>query len=180
MNIQDVGGVPQDRRAGRGGAAGDAAGREPLPPRADPRFGADPGARVRWGRREQRRHGEPGPGTRSDLLVRHGGRPVLSETPEIYGGEHLLTGRAVNCQVAEKLMERVRWWEDLCPEVRREHRQQPLGREQEGGPDDDLREVLGAIAKGGTARSARSTSTGSRSARRASSSWTPPVTTLRR
>ena len=45
----------------------------------------------------------PALGAAVDLLVRHGGTDVLSETPEIYGGEHLLTRRAVSVAVADKL-----------------------------------------------------------------------------
>jgi arabinonate dehydratase len=36
----------------------------------------------------------PALGAAVDLLVRHGGTAILSETPEIYGAEHLLTRRA--------------------------------------------------------------------------------------
>ena len=38
----------------------------------------------------------PALGAAVDRLVRHGGTAILSETPEIYGGEHLLTRRAVS------------------------------------------------------------------------------------
>ena len=38
----------------------------------------------------------PALGAAADILVRHGGTAILSETPEIYGAEHLLTRRAVN------------------------------------------------------------------------------------
>src|SRR6185369_4057678 len=38
----------------------------------------------------------PALGAAVDLLVRHGGTAILSETPEIYGAEHLLTRRAVS------------------------------------------------------------------------------------
>lgn len=37
---------------------------------------------------------------------------MLAETPEIYGAERLFTRRAVNRAVGEKLVERIRWWED--------------------------------------------------------------------
>ena len=36
----------------------------------------------------------PALGAAADMLVRHGGTAILSETPEIYGAEHLLTRRA--------------------------------------------------------------------------------------
>ena len=38
----------------------------------------------------------PALGAAVDLLVRNGGTAILSETPEIYGAEHLLTRRAVS------------------------------------------------------------------------------------
>ena len=56
----------------------------------------------------------PALGAAVDLLVRHGGTAILSETPEIYGAEHLLTRRAVNRAVGEKLVERIKWWEAYC------------------------------------------------------------------
>jgi altronate hydrolase len=54
----------------------------------------------------------PALGAAVDLLVRHGGTAILSETPEIYGAEHMLTRRAVSREVGEKLLSRIRWWED--------------------------------------------------------------------
>src|SRR3546814_14963552 len=54
----------------------------------------------------------PALGAAADLLVRHGGTAILSETPEIYGAEHLLTRRAATRAIGEKLIERIRWWED--------------------------------------------------------------------
>ena len=56
----------------------------------------------------------PALGAAVDMLVRHGGTAVLSETPEIYGAEHLLTRRARNRQVGEKLVDIIRWWEAYC------------------------------------------------------------------
>jgi len=51
----------------------------------------------------------PALGYCSDMLVAHGGTSVLSETPEIYGGEHLLTRRSVTREIGEALLERIRW-----------------------------------------------------------------------
>ncbi len=55
----------------------------------------------------------PALGAAVDLLARHGGTAILSETPEIYGVEHTLTRRAVSREVGEKLIERIRWWKDV-------------------------------------------------------------------
>ncbi len=53
----------------------------------------------------------PALGFASDLLVAHGGTSILGETPEIYGGEHLLTRRAVSRAVGESLLAQIKWWE---------------------------------------------------------------------
>ena len=52
----------------------------------------------------------PALGVAMDILVRHGGTAILSETPEIYGVEQTLTARAVSAQVGQKLVDRMNWW----------------------------------------------------------------------
>src|SRR5574337_1248103 len=64
-------------------------------------------------------------GAAADLLVRHGGTAILSETPEIYGAEHLLTRRAVSAEVAQKLLARLRWWEEYTARERGEMNNNP-------------------------------------------------------
>ncbi|MGJ8546194.1 MAG: UxaA family hydrolase [Sulfitobacter sp.] len=54
----------------------------------------------------------PGLGVAADLLIRNGGTAILSETPEIYGVEHLLTRRAQTEAVGRKLVDRMTWWLD--------------------------------------------------------------------
>ena len=54
----------------------------------------------------------PALGAAMDLLVRHGGSAILSETPEIYGVEHTLTRRACSAEVGQQLIDRIRWWKD--------------------------------------------------------------------
>ena len=46
-------------------------------------------------------HRQSRAGRRRGPLVRNGGTAILSETPEIYGAEHLLTRRAVSLDVGE-------------------------------------------------------------------------------
>jgi altronate hydrolase len=93
----------------------------------------------------------PALGAAMDLLARHGGTFILSETPEIYGVEHTLTRRAVSREVGEKLIERIRWWKDVYA----------LGRDvqingvvspgnQMGGLANILEKSLGSAMKGGT------------------------------
>jgi len=93
----------------------------------------------------------PALGAAMDLLVRHGGTAILSETPEIYGVEHTLTCRARNREVGEKLVERIRWWKD----------EYTVGRDtqingvvspgnQTGGLANIFEKSLGSSMKGGT------------------------------
>ena len=92
----------------------------------------------------------PALGAAVDLLVRNGGTAVLSETPEIYGAEHLLTRRAVSTEVGEKIVERIRWWEDHCARTGGEMNNNPSPGNKAGGLTTILEKSLGAVAKGGT------------------------------
>ena len=92
----------------------------------------------------------PALGAAVDLLVRNGGTAVLSETPEIYGAEHLLTRRAVSKEVGEKIVERIRWWEDHCARTGGEMNNNPSPGNKAGGLTTILEKSLGAVAKGGT------------------------------
>jgi len=92
----------------------------------------------------------PALGAAADLLVRHGGTPILSETPEIYGAEHLLTRRAVSREVGEKLLARIRWWEDYTARNKMEMNNNPSPGNKAGGLTTILEKSLGAAAKGGT------------------------------
>ena len=92
----------------------------------------------------------PALGAAVDLLVRHGGTAILSETPEIYGAEHLLTRRAVARDVGEKLVSRIRWWEDYTAREKGEMNNNPSPGNKAGGLTTILEKSLGAVAKGGT------------------------------
>ncbi len=92
----------------------------------------------------------PALGAAVDRLVRHGGTAILSESPEVYGGEHLLTRRAVSQQVADKLIARLRWWEDYCARNGGEMDNNPSAGNKAGGLTTILEKSLGAIAKSGT------------------------------
>jgi altronate hydrolase len=92
----------------------------------------------------------PALGAAVDLLVRHGGTAILSETPEIYGAEHLLTRRAVSKEVGERLIERIRWWEDYTRRNGNEMNNNPSPGNKAGGLTTILEKSLGAVAKGGT------------------------------
>jgi altronate hydrolase len=92
----------------------------------------------------------PALGAACDVLVRHGGTGILAETPEIYGAEHLLTRRAVSREVGEKLVERIRWWEEYCRLNGGEMNNNPSPGNKAGGLTTILEKSLGAAAKGGT------------------------------
>src|SRR6476660_617520 len=92
----------------------------------------------------------PALGATVDLLVRHGGTAVLSETPEIYGAEHLLTRRAASREVGEKIVRRIKWWEDHCARTGGEMNNNPSPGNKAGGLTTILEKSLGAVAKGGT------------------------------
>ncbi len=82
--------------------------------------------------------------------MRHGGTAILSETPEIYGAEHLLTRRAVSREVGEKLIARIKWWEDYTARNKGEMNNNPSPGNKAGGLTTILEKSLGAVAKGGT------------------------------
>jgi altronate hydrolase len=92
----------------------------------------------------------PALGAAVDRLVRHGGTAILSETPEIYGGEHLLTRRAVTPAVADKLIKRIQWWEAYCERNDAAMDNNPSAGNKAGGLTTILEKSLGAIAKSGT------------------------------
>ncbi|TAM98217.1 MAG: altronate dehydratase [Rhizobiaceae bacterium] len=92
----------------------------------------------------------PALGVAADILVRNGGTAILSETPEIYGAEHLLTRRAKNREVGEKLIERIHWWEDYTAKLGGEMNNNPSPGNKAGGLTTILEKSLGAAAKGGS------------------------------
>ena len=92
----------------------------------------------------------PALGAAADLLVRNGGTAILSETPEIYGAEHLLTRRAESRAVGEKLIARIKWWEDYTARNGGEMNNNPSPGNKAGGLTTILEKSLGAAAKGGT------------------------------
>jgi len=92
----------------------------------------------------------PALGGASDLLVAQGATTVLSETPEIYGAEHLLTRRAATPEIAQKLIDRIAWWKDYCSRTGGELDNNPSVGNKAGGLTTILEKSLGAVAKGGT------------------------------
>ncbi|HIJ41718.1 MAG TPA: UxaA family hydrolase, partial [Deltaproteobacteria bacterium] len=92
----------------------------------------------------------PALGAAVDCLVQAGGTAILSETPEIYGAEHLLTRRANHPKIAEKLIERIHWWEAHTARFGGAINNNPTPGNKAGGLTTILEKSLGAAAKGGT------------------------------
>lgn len=92
----------------------------------------------------------PALGIAGDILVRHGGTVILSETPEIFGAEHLLTRRAETPEIAQKLLDRIVWWEDYTARNDFELNNNPSPGNKAGGLTTIIEKSLGAQAKSGS------------------------------
>ncbi|MEX2520816.1 MAG: altronate dehydratase family protein [Paracoccaceae bacterium] len=92
----------------------------------------------------------PALGYACDLLTAQGGTGVLAETPEIYGAEHLLTRRAADRKIGDKLVGLIGWWEDYTARNKGSMDNNPSPGNKKGGLTTILEKSLGAAAKGGT------------------------------
>jgi altronate dehydratase len=92
----------------------------------------------------------PALGAAVDRLVAAGGRAILSETPEIYGAEHLLVRRAASPDVADTLAERLVWWEEYAARDGASLDNNPSPGNKAGGITTILEKSLGAVAKAGS------------------------------
>ncbi len=150
MAIQDLGGSVATVRAGVAAVrevlpAADAARRRPAPLSALT-LGLNCGGSDAWSGVSA----NPVLGVAVDLLVQAGGTAVLGETPEIHGAEHLLTDRAATPEVAEALLERVRWWEGYSAADGGTLDNNPSPGNRAGGVTTIEEKSLGAVAKGGS------------------------------
>ena len=92
----------------------------------------------------------PALGDAADRLVALGGTVILSETPEIYGAEHLLYARAKDEAVKTRLRARLDWWERYTAMHGEEMNNNPSPGNKAGGLTTILEKSLGAVAKSGT------------------------------
>ena len=92
----------------------------------------------------------PSLGIAADKLVGLGGTVILSETPEIYGAEQLLLRRAANETVAQKLIDKITWWERYTEMNGASMDNNPSPGNKRGGLTTILEKSLGAAAKGGS------------------------------
>ena len=94
----------------------------------------------------------PALGAAIDLLVSQGATAILSETPEIYGAEHLLVQRAASPDIGNQLMARIRWWETYTKRHGARLNNNPTPGNKAGGITTILEKSMGAVAKAGTTR----------------------------
>ncbi|WP_417815394.1 UxaA family hydrolase [Thalassospira alkalitolerans] len=92
----------------------------------------------------------PALGIASDLLVAAGGTSILSETPEIFGAEHLLLSR-MDAANAHALETRLVWWRNYAAMNGASLDNNPSPGNKAGGLTTILEKSLGAVAKGGQA-----------------------------
>lgn len=92
----------------------------------------------------------PALGAAMDILVRHGGTAILSETPEIHGVEYMLTRRAVTPEVGQKLLDRLAWWERYTAGQNAQFNGVVGHGNQQGGLANIFEKSLGSAMKGGT------------------------------
>ncbi|MDK2822797.1 MAG: altronate dehydratase large subunit [Clostridia bacterium] len=94
----------------------------------------------------------PASGAASDLLIAAGGTSILSETTELIGAEHVLARRAINQQVADKLIGIVNACEKRAKDMGQDIRgTQPTPGNIEGGITTIEEKSLGCIHKAGSA-----------------------------
>ena len=92
----------------------------------------------------------PALGVASDLLVAAGGTSILSETPEIFGAEHLLIARS-DAATAARIRGMIDWWCDYAERNGASLDNNPSPGNKRGGLTTILEKSLGAVAKAGQA-----------------------------
>ncbi len=94
--------------------------------------------------------GNPASGYASDLVVKYGGTVILAETTEMIGAEHLLAQRAIDEDVAQKILWLVQRVEDRAKAIGVDIRlANPAPGNIAGGITTLEEKSLGAIAKAG-------------------------------
>ncbi len=92
----------------------------------------------------------PALGAAMDILVKHGGTAILSETPEIHGVEHMLTRRAITPQVGQKLLDKLAWWADYTRGTNVQFNGVVGHGNQQGGLANIFEKSLGSAMKAGS------------------------------
>lgn len=92
----------------------------------------------------------PALGKAMDLLVQQGGTAVLTEPTELLGMEGVLARRARTPQVAQQLMDTMRWWLDYCKGSDAQIYGKVTPGNNAGGITNVLEKALGSAKKGGS------------------------------
>ncbi|MHB8507842.1 MAG: UxaA family hydrolase [Candidatus Dormibacteria bacterium] len=93
----------------------------------------------------------PALGRAMDLLVNEGGSALLCEIPELIGAERLVADRAASPEVAQRVLDAVRAWEEMVIGFGEDLRgAQPSPGNQAGGLTTIEEKSLGTIFKGGS------------------------------
>ena len=90
----------------------------------------------------------PALGVASDILVGNGGTSILSETPEIFGAQHLLIHRS-NAMTGRKIEGFLHWWKNYAAKNGATLDNNPSPGNKRGGLTTILEKSLGAVAKAG-------------------------------
>ena len=86
----------------------------------------------------------------ADEIVRQGGGVILAETPEVYGAQHLLAGRAISAEIGRKLLAKIDWWRSYLQCMGGDFDDNPAPGNRAGGLTNICEKSLGAITKGGS------------------------------
>lgn len=92
----------------------------------------------------------PALGRAMDILVKHGGTAILSETSELYGVEHTLTARAKTPEIGQKFIDRINWWLNYNEGRDTQINGQVSPGNQSGGIANVIEKSLGGVTKSGT------------------------------
>jgi len=92
----------------------------------------------------------PALGKAVDILVRHGGTAILSETSELFGVEHTLTARAKTPEIGRKFVERIEWWLDYNKGRDTQINGRVSPGNNAGGLANIIEKALGGSKKGGS------------------------------
>jgi galactarate dehydratase len=91
----------------------------------------------------------PAVGYAADLLVRAGATVMFSEVTEVRDAVHLLTPRCATPEVAERLIEEMRWYDDYLAQGSADRSANPTPGNKRGGLANVVEKALGSIAKAG-------------------------------
>lgn len=94
--------------------------------------------------------GNPAAGFASDLIVRAGGTVMFSEVTEVRDAIHLLVPRAATAEVAQKLKDEMKWYDDYLENGLVDRSANTTPGNKKGGLSNIVEKALGSIAKSGT------------------------------